>query len=650
MNFFEHQQRAKRNTLFLLLTYGTAVILLICAVYAAVVVIWLGGMQQLSTPPPSYRQEIPAVALWNPELFAAVAGVICVIVGLGSIYKVMQLAAGGGVAVAQQVGGRLLPPDSRDPLERKVLNVVEEMSIASGIPMPPVYLLDNENGINAFAAGFTTSRAIVAVSKGALLYLNRDELQGVIAHEFSHIFNGDMALNIRLMGVLHGISVVAFSGYLLMRLSTNGTVRYRRNETNRLQLALLFTGVVLMILGYIGVFFSGLIRMAISRQREFLADASAVQFTRNPLGISGALQKIGGLTQGSRINNPNASEVSHLFFADGLKRGFITLFTTHPPLDERIRRVDRSFSGEYPETRQVDLTAPEAKSSPKSRQRIQPFPWMQPAVLIDSIGAFSEKHVEYAHNLVSDLPPVLLAAARDPYSASLLIYLLLLDRAPNTRSNQLAWLDTALDQNRLADLKKLLPAEAAIAATTRLPLVELCFPALQQLASRQYAEFRSIVRGLIEADQTVSIFEYVIQVLLLYRLDQIHGLSPFRPKQKPTLADLLPAASTLLAAIAFFGNDDRKRAITAYTAGADNCGIAPELRPDFSKAFSVDLKALDQALATISFSTPSIKRKIIEACSAAVIADAQTTLTEGEILRAIASYLDCPIPPLIQTK
>src|SRR5690606_28971990 len=250
----------------------------------------------------------------------------------------------GGSVVAGLLGGLPVNPATDDPDERRLVNVVEEMAIASGVPVPAIYVLPGEESINAFAAGYGVHDAAVAVTRGALKHLTRDELQGVIAHEFSHILNGDMRLNIRLIGLLHGLLLLALIGRVLLR--SGGRSRGRRKEKGgSVQVALIGLGLVL--LGYIGVFFGKLIKAAASRQREYLADAAAVQFTRNPEGIAGALKKIGALGAGSRIVHPRAEELSHLYFASGLRSSFAGLFATHPPLVERIRRIDPSFSGDF---------------------------------------------------------------------------------------------------------------------------------------------------------------------------------------------------------------------------------------------------------------------------------------------------------------
>ncbi len=337
MDFFEHQEQARRKTGLLVVYFVLAVASIIVAVYLAVVAVFVG------------TQGDAVEALWLPQVFGPVAGGTLLVITVGSLYKMADLARGGEV-VARSLGGRPVLANTCELRERVLLNVVEEMAIASGTPVPPVFLLDNESAINAFAAGTTPQNAVIGVTRGTIETLNRDELQGVIAHEFSHILNGDMRLNLRLIGLLNGILLIAMIGYVLMRTGSGSyRVGFSSSSSNRKggnPLPLL--GLLLYVIGYIGVFFGHLIKSAVSRQREFLADASAVQFTRLPDGIVGALKKIGGLVQGSRLRTSQAEEASHMYFGNGLAAPFFALLATHPPLSERIRRIDPSFDGKFP--------------------------------------------------------------------------------------------------------------------------------------------------------------------------------------------------------------------------------------------------------------------------------------------------------------
>ncbi len=360
-NFFDQQDAARRRTGLLIFYFGLAVVAIITSVYLAVTALFFATGQQQH-----------GGALFDPARLAAVATIVGLVVVLGSLYKIIALQE-GGAAVARLLGGRLIDPGSSVPGERKLLNVVEEMALASGTPVPPVYVLDNEAGINAFAAGFTPRDAVVSVSRGCMDHLTRDELQGVVAHEFSHLLNGDMRLNLRVMGLLHGILLIALIGEIVIRLAGNSSSSSRsesdRDSKGSSGLAFFLLGLALLVIGWAGVFFGRLIKCAISRQREFLADASAVQFTRNPDGIAGALKKIGGLAQGSRIESPHAEEACHLFFSMGVP-ALSSLLATHPPLVERIRRIDPSFDGQFVPIEAGDV--PEEEVKPKESPRLVP--------------------------------------------------------------------------------------------------------------------------------------------------------------------------------------------------------------------------------------------------------------------------------------
>ena len=358
--FFEQQDVARRKTGLLVFLFCAAVIAIVLAIYAVIATINVNLDLTQQIVPDNVRRS---VHFWDPQLFGIVTVATIVVILLGSLYKMSELSA-GGEAVALMLGGRRINPMTDVFAERQLLNVVEEMALASGVPVPPVYVLDNEKSINAFAAGFRPGDAVIGVSRGSLDYLTRDELQGVMAHEFSHILNGDMRLNIRLVGVLHGILILAIIGYYILRSGAHAGGSNRKGGAG----AILLVALGLMIIGGVGLFFGRLIKSAVSRQREYLADASAVQFTRYPGGIAGALKKIGGVRQGSRINDAHAGEVSHMFFGNALPALGLNWLSTHPPLNERIRRIDPTFDGRFPKVE--PLAAREtAKAKPEKHQK-----------------------------------------------------------------------------------------------------------------------------------------------------------------------------------------------------------------------------------------------------------------------------------------
>ncbi len=554
--------------------------------------------------------------------------------------------------MAELLGGRLVHPQTNDPDERRILNVVEEMAIASGTPVPPVYLLDQEDGINAFAAGHSPGDAVVAVTAGCIRRLNRDELQGVVAHEFSHILNGDMRLNLRLMGVLFGILLIGLTGWILFRSSNTVVVQSDRDDDRKGVNPLPLIGLALYIIGYVGFFFGDLIKAAVSRQREYLADASAVQFTRNPEGIAGALKKIGALAEGSTIREPRAEEASHMFFGNAVGSGFGQLFgllATHPPLVERIRRIDPSFDGDFSRVR-FDPPGDEEVVKARSHQPRPRVMTFNPAEAIKGVGTIAPAQLAYATDLLDEIAPTLADAVRDPFGAQAVVYALLLDPAEPLRNSQLTWLDANVLPAAVREVRRVLPEVARLAPETRLPLVELAVPALRQMSPSQVRDFMVSVRLLAESDRTVTLFEYALQRLLLRHVVN-HFMRPAAPAERPTtIARVVEPTGVLLSALARHGGSTPEAVARAFDAGVQVLGWSgPDLRPVLSidAQSSLDLSRLDAALNTLSAAVPTLKKQVLHACAACIGADGRITIEEGELLRAIADALDCPMPPIL---
>ena len=442
--FFENQIKAKKRTKILVLLYGLAVAFIIIGVYLASV--FFLGLSLTKTA------STGSLTLWNPQMFTSISGVLLFVIFINTIIKISQLGS-GGAKVARLLGGRLIPVDTEVATERKLLNVVEETAIAAGMKIPPVYLMEEEKSINAFAAGTSSGNAVIGVSRGSLELLTRDELQGVVAHEFSHILNGDMRLNIRLIGILHGILFIALTGRILLRSRS----RARSNGKNGGGLALF--GLALVVIGYIGVFFATLIKMAVSRQREFLADASAVQFTRYPEGIAGALQKIGVLHYGSKIHHPKAEEASHMFFADGMRKKFSSMFSTHPPLDIRIQAINPSFNGIFPQKSYEQILAEvrarneKPASKTKKAKKSSAMGPLDPLLknplgeILGTIGTIGTANIAAASALVGSIPEPVKSAIRSQSRVASTIYMLLLDENIDVRENQLAFLRNKLSHS-----------------------------------------------------------------------------------------------------------------------------------------------------------------------------------------------------------
>jgi Zn-dependent protease with chaperone function len=614
MDFFGAQEQARRQTRWLIALFGLAVAAVIVAVYAAmVVVIGPGGEQTLS--------------FWNGRLFLIVAGVTILFITGGSFYKISALASGGGESVAESLGGRLVSRASGDLLEMRLLNVVDEMAIASGVPTPKVFILDHEHGINAFAAGFTTQQAVVAVTRGTLELLSRDELQGVIAHEFSHILNGDMRLNLRLIGILHGILLLALIGRILLR----GAGRGRSKNGG----GIAFFGLALLAIGYIGVFFGNLIKAAASRQREFLADASAVQFTRNPDGIGGALKKIGGFEQ-SAIHHPKAEEASHLFFGEGISTLFGFL-GTHPPIDERIRRIDRSFRME--QKRSVGAVFPPAAGV--TGLAASETTAITPQQVVTSVGTVMPRQVAYAHDLIESLPPSIRDDYHHPDRARALVYALLVagDMQP-----ALVLRSTLKDETgELVELAaERVPELNAAGRATWLPILELAMPVLAK--DRPSAErLLANTKRLIESDGRTTLIEYLVYSLLHAALTGKPGEKGRiqRHPQKTVHED----CETVLSTLVHFGHRDTAAAQRAFAYATNS--LPPDGEWTLIARDVLTLSQFDQSITRLATLDYRFRAHLIEACSAAIAHDGQVTIQEAELLRIIGAKLDCPIPPLL---
>ena len=449
MDFFAAQELRRRKTKWLIALYILAVLSIIVGIYV-VIAIGLGFANQRFAAEaggdPNGAMSFESFSLFHPQLFGIVAGLNLLVIGFASVSKIIELR-GGGEHVASSLGGVRVPASTSNPAERQLLNVVEEMAIASGISVPPVYILRHEPTINAFAAGFTPADAVIGVNQGTLDTLTRDELQGVIAHEFSHILNGDMRINIRLIGILFGIQMLATIGYFVMR-SMGGTGRRRSNGKGEGGAgAILVIALALLIFGAIGQFFAKWIKATLSRQREYLADASAIQFTRNPDGLGGALKVIGSTQAGSAMATPAAEQMSHMFFANSFSSMMFSMFSTHPPLVPRIRQIDKDFDGDFnafskarQRVAQKRLAAREERAQERKKDSRLKTPFgemfpdeiaekfsIDPLLLLASIGAPTSDDVQRSQSLIKKLPAAIVDAARHPYSARCIAFAMLID-------------------------------------------------------------------------------------------------------------------------------------------------------------------------------------------------------------------------------
>ena len=637
-DFFGQQEQARRNTTRLVLLFICAVTVIVLAVYVAVTAGLFITQMFIAQQNGWLVREF-----WDVERFLWVITVTVIIVMAGSLFRTYQLRQGGGAAVAEMLGAKRLPASSDDPLLRRLLNVVEEMAIASGVPVPPVYLMQ-QSGINAFAAGFGTSDAVIAVTNGAVELLSRDELQGVIAHEFSHVLNGDTRLKMSLMGLLFGITLISDAGIMLMT-ARNSSRHYGRGRGTHP--AVIVVGFLIFLVGTIGAVFADMIKRAVSRQREFLADAAAVQFTRNPAGIAGALKVIGGYKAGSRVDHAASQQASHFFFGNAVKswenRDW---WATHPPLAERISRLEPGFKGEFKPIDSASRSAfvmHEAMSAFAGSEGMPAGLTAGVDAVMASIGNPGGSELQQAQNLLARMPNRLAGFAHDPFTARATMYALLLDCSAKIRMIQLELLQQEADANVFREMLEIQPIVAKLEPELHLPLLEMVLPALKSLSVEQFNTFRSCIHTLIRADKKIGLFEYMLQRMLL------RHLYPAFLKSKPMkvhfdaageIADDVAEIITIL-----IGNGSHVEPEKVFEA-AMRTFIEEGRMPTMSMPRSNPLSMLDSALRKAERASPDIKRKLLKACVFTVLADGKTAVPEIELLRTIADALDAPMPQI----
>jgi len=636
MNFFQAQDSARRNTTRLVIFFTLAVLSLI--VFTNLLVMVLFGFVE----PGEQGVTLTAIVTqfdWQVFLVTTVS-VLIVIVG-GSAYKTMALSA-GGAAVAESLGGRLISHSTNDLHERKALNVVEEMAIASGTPVPPVYLLEREQGINAFAAGFTPGDAVIGLTRGTITYLTREELQGVIAHEFSHILHGDMRLNIRLIGILHGVLLIGLIGYIVLRSVRGGS--------NKNAGAMMGLGVGLLVVGFAGTFFGNLIKASISRQREFLADASAVQFTRNNIGIAGALKKIGGYTPGSGLDTPEAPTMSHAYFSSGVSSSIQSIFATHPPLDVRIKRIDPNWDGVFAPVTQKVSEDERASGQTKQASRTGPMKTAAAGVVIasqilDSVGQTSPEQLDYAVSLVNGIPTEIRDAVHDPYSARAIIYCLVIkDKKANIREKQLEQLREQGDAGIFDLVEKLLGAVEALDIEYRLPLIDMTLPSLRQLSKAQYLLFKENLLILIHADNRIDLFEWSLQKILFHHLDQEFGRSDKKVAKFGSYKAVKKHIDVLISMLVYASVQDKTEIKSAFADAEQELELTNLI---LLSRQQINLENLDVAVENLALLKPMLKPRLLKACLTVITQDQKYTPEEIELIRAIGDVLDCPVPPYL---
>lgn len=633
MDFFAHQEQARKRTGRLVGYFALAIVLIVAMLYVVGMILF--NMAEANSNSGQTGARSVDVVYWNWPVFLGVLGLCVLIIGGGSLYRILHLSAGGSV-VAESLGGTLLDYDRAGPDERRLLNVIEEMAIASGVPVPPVYLIEDDT-INAFAAGYRPTDAVIGVTRGCVERLDRDQLQGVMAHEFSHIFNGDMRLNIRLVGVIHGLLILGVIGLYVCRTASISSMgrRSSNNKGNGAAFIIIF-GLAMMAVGFIGTFFGRLIQAAVSRQREFLADASAVQYTRNPDGIAGALRVIGGIDKKTSMPH-TASEFNHMFFAQALD----SVFASHPPLADRISRIEGahvSQVGEAPATEAARAAAAGASSFAGSVSTSAVH------AAVEDIGTVNPDTIRAVGHVIDTMPDSIKAASHDPWGARLVILALLLADDGTEKSRQLSAIDSMLDEQHLKMLRNLHGTIRNLHPSQRLPLIDMAIPALSRMSRSQYDEFMGIVTRVIRSDGQISLFEWCIHTTLERHLGQRFDPDSKSPPRNRRLSRFIEDASLVLAIVARLGSEDPSDAMPSWKAGVEKLGSFNLKVPDESRCTLRNLRGSLSKLECIRFQD---RKLLLDACEATIDHDGRTTIEEAELLRAIADSLGCPMPPII---
>jgi len=631
VNFFEHQEQARRQSRWLVFLFVLAVVTIVLVIDLAILVAF-GAMDF------EQQQDLFSVQTLKSNLPTLAIGALAtmLVIALASLFKTAALRSGGG-KVARDLGGIRVEADTVDPLRRRLYNVVEEIALASGIPVPEIYVLEQESAINAFAAGFSPADAAVAVTRGALEKLNRNELQGVIAHEFSHIFNGDMRLNIRLMGALFGILMLSLIGRKVLHGSY-----YMGRSKNSNGGAIMLVAVAVTLVGYIGLFFGRWIKSAVSRQREYLADASAVQFTRDPDSIAGALKKIAVYSDASYLSM-ESEEISHMLFGAGEAT---KMFATHPPLNERIKRVDGSFSKEdlvqlATKLKRQQQTEAEQAAREQKKAAKQGAGLFDADNLVEQIGNPDFSRVLMAAALAASIPEQINKAAHSSQWATEVLLYCLMDRDEDIREQQLLLIAQHMGSDSEMRVRALLKAAPRLAREQRLPLLEMAIPELKRRPPDYVGKVLTVVKALSDIDGQVDMFEYLMAVIITQHLWESTNPQNVRMAGKDPLSQLRGEAQQVIALLAVNGQQDSSAVKQAFSAGMVSLGADQhEGVPDTENWNRI----LDEALPALDQLNPADKQTLVNALIATVMADNHLATAEMELLRVICLVIHVPLP------
>ncbi len=628
MDFFQYQANAKRNTLWLYILFAIALLAIVVAVYAAVTV-------SFYMLPLFWRDFEAPQKFWEWQRFVYTSLSTIIFILLGSWYKMHQLKQGGGIAIAEMLGGQRLGK-AKEPEERQLRNVVEEMAIASGMPTPAIFILEQQ-GINAFAAGYAYQDTAIAVTRGAIEMLNRDELQGVVAHEFSHLLHGDTLLKMKMMGLLHGITMISDLGILMI--SGRNTVSHSKYKGGS-HPVLMLSGFLFFMIGLIGMLAADMIKAAMSRQREYLADASAVQFTRNPEGIVGALKVMGGYKAGSRLHIPEIQQVSHLCFGDALQSWWQSnWWATHPPLVNRIKRLDPSFRGRIEKFDEASVRAFNREQA-AMMFALAPNPEqlrLNVEKVMSSIGEPNALHLTQAQILLAQIPEAIRQQLHKSITAKALVYLLLLDKDKDTERRQLQLISSHDSSPALAEVVRLKGVMPRIMDELRLPLLDLVSSELDMLEDVQKRLFLDTLKKLIEANGKVDLFEFLLYQYFLHDF----GWKKARRGQGSIPIERMKHEVALLIDMICRINPDKK-------PGRIKHDMLAELFPGYTikSVRKAGIGQVGKALEKLNLCSYDDKKQLLRALVYCVLSDGVVKTEEMETMRLVSMMLGCPMPML----
>ena len=630
MDFLEHQKQAHARSRLLLWLFPVAALLVSFGVWFSLVgIAWLALEGVLTVfGDLSYTEGLGPDG-WQGHLFdwrvaAVMIGATMLGIVISSLWMMHSLR-GGGLTIALLMKGIPINPATTGHDRRQLLNIVEEMALASGMPVPPVFVIDSRS-INAFAAGWSPESAVISVTQGLIDRLNRDEMQGVIAHEFSHIAHGDIRINARLVGVIHGIMAVGTFGRYISQPQEGRLDSDDLGHPIAIILAMI-TGVIIQLVGALGTVIGRVIQAAVSRQREFLADAAAVDYTRNPDGIAGALREIASRGGRNRLRNPNSSEFAHFFFS----RPTSSLFATHPPLESRISRI-----AQVPVAELGLVATPGSAAASDAVQLGSAFAALQ------DLGDMQPSALEHARSLMDRLPIRLLDSIHDPVGAQAAILGFLIDDDPVLQFRQRSNITSQLGGPVVAELKALHPFLIAMDRVQQLVILDLAVPALSRLDRFHTDRLITVIESCIQADDRTDFFEWLVGRIILRRLNARLSLRVPRPGTRP-LPAVIEEARAVVCMVARRGARTEDEASAAYAAGAAVIG-APSTPPDQA---TMTLSALDRALDALGEATPEAQLRLLRACLQTASHDGMIRTGEYQVVRAVADSLGLPMPPIL---